>query len=104
MPVRAIKLTTTEDIVGDVTFDEATNEYVVKEPAQLLIIPTKNSSQPSFGFVPFPIHAERGTNYTLRFNANHVIIKPIEIGSEFVNQYNSMFGSGIITPPSGLVV
>ena len=83
MTVLALKLITTEDIVGDITFDDATNEYVVKEPAQLLIIPN-NSKQPSFGFVPYPIHAERGSNFSLRFHKDHVIIKPVEIGRAHV--------------------
>jgi hypothetical protein len=104
MSISSLRLITNEDIVGDITFDDSTNEYVVEEPAQLLIIPTKNSNQPSFGFVPYPIHADRGANYSLRFHKDHVIIKPIEIGNEFINQYRSMFGSGLITPKSNIVV
>lgn len=103
MAILALKLVSGEDLVGDVSFDESANEYIVKEPAQLLVLPSKDPGQPSFGFLPFPIYAQRSSNYTLKFQKSHVTMTT-EVGTDFVNQYNTMFGSGIVTPPKNIII
>lgn len=103
MSILSLRLVNGDDVVGDVSFDEISNEYVVENPVQLIVVPNGSVKEPSFGFVPYPIHADRPSKFILKFSKSHVILS-CELASEFVNQYNSMYGSGIITPSKGIVV
>lgn len=103
MAILSLKLLNGDDIVGDISFLEDENIYTVVNPVQLILVPTASKSEPSFGFVPYPIHADRPTDFTLKICKDHVILC-CELATEFVNQYSSMYGSGIITPPKGLIV
>lgn len=103
MAVKAIRISTGDDIVGDLSYNEEKDEYTIVNPVQLIMVPSKTAGQPSFGFAPFPVYGEQVRNFTLNISKRHVILE-CNIEEEFVNQYNSMFGAGIITPPKKLIV
>lgn len=95
--VKCVKLTTNEDIICEYSV----SEDVVKmtNPVQVSMVPTR-TGEPNFGFIPFPLVSN---DKELYINTRNVmfVCDPAE---EFLNQYNQIFGSGIVTPSKKLIV
>ena len=93
-----IRLSTNEEIMGEVTSNSG-QVMTVKNPVRVVVVPSKTDpSNPSVAFAPF---LQWSDDKELTLNANHVIVTATPI-SEFVNQYNSMFG-GLVVPKTGLI-
>lgn len=102
MNIRALKLVSGEDIIGVVSNTE--HNITIENPIRLMMVPMSNpQSQPSFGFAPFPVYATGSTNFKLTISKSHIIFD-IEPDQEFINQYNSIFGTGIVTPSKSIIV
>ena len=96
--LKMLRFMTGEEIIGEVTSDSG-DVITVKNPVRIIVITNKADPQsPQVGFAPY---AEFTDDKDFTFNKNHVIVSYTPI-SEFVNQYNGMFG-GIVVPKSGLI-
>ncbi len=98
MNIVGIKLVSGEDIISEVS-NTPDGRLKLMDPVQLRLVPPQFAgAQPSMGFVPFPTYGEQKSGKTLVVEPLHVVYTytPDE---QIVTQYNSMFGSGIITPP-----
>jgi hypothetical protein len=97
MEVLALKLITGEDILGEIESQSET-EFVLVNPVGIAVVRGQNG-QPSVGFAPFPIHAEQKTGATVALAKKNVVYSytPAE---DFITNYNQIFGSGIIVPPT----
>jgi len=97
MKILALKLVTGEEILGEIE-SESETEFVVCNPVGIAIVRGKDG-QPNVGFAPFPLHAEQKTGATVALNKKNVVYSysPAE---DFVNNYNQIFGSGIVLPPT----
>jgi len=85
--IKIIKLTTGEEIVGDVNED-----YAIKDPAILQMVPSRNDpNKAALALIPYAPYTK---NSRVEINTEHIIWEgePVE---ELYNQYNSIFGSGI---------
>lgn len=100
MNVMAFKLVTGEDIMAEVK--EATEtEYVLVNPVMIALVP-RNNEQPRFGFMPYPVYVQG--KFTLVISKTRVMFT-IDSGiDEFVEQYNGVFGSGIVMPSNNIVI
>lgn len=98
MAIKTLKLITGEDVIADCTFQD--DKIILENPVQVTLVPTRTSNQPNFGFVPFPLTSN---DKKITIGVNHVIFSA-EPAEEFLTQYNAIFGSGIITPPKGIIV
>mgnify|MGYP006275047889 CR=1 FL=1 len=96
--LKMIRFMTGEEIMGEVT--EENNEVLkVKNPIRVIVMPNKaDPKTPSVGFGPY---AEFSEDKDFTFNRNHVIVTYTPV-TEFVNQYNAIFG-GIVVPNSKLI-
>lgn len=98
--IKAIKLVTGEDVVCEYITMEDEDIAVLKNPVQVSLVPSRAGGQPNFGFIPFPLTS----------NDKEIIINKTSIvfvctpAEEFITQYNSIFGAGIITPTQGIIV
>lgn len=93
-----LRLSTGEEIMGEVLVHDD-KIYQIKNPVRVVVMPSKaDPSNPSVGFAPFMQWTD---DKELTLNANHVIVTATPI-TEFVNQYNGMFG-GIVVPKSGII-
>lgn len=99
MSVKTIKLVTGEDIIAEID-DMFEGFYVLKNPVQVSMVPSRSGNQPTFGFIPFPLTSNDKEIQVSRAN----VVFVCEPAEEFLNQYNSLFGSGIITPSKQLLV
>jgi len=97
MEVLALKLITGEDVLGELESQSET-EFVICNPVGISIVRGKDG-QPNVGFSPFPLHAEQKTGTILALAKKNVVYSytPAE---DFVSNYNQIFGSGIVLPPT----
>jgi hypothetical protein len=100
MRILAIKLITNEELLGEVE-SESETEIVFSNPVGIAVIRGKDGT-PNVGFAPFPLHAEQVPNQTLAISKKHVVYSytPAE---DFVNNYNQIFGSGIVLPNKQII-
>ena len=101
MNILAFKLITGEDLLGEVE-SESETEFVIENPVGIAIIRGKDG-QPNVGFAPFPIHAEQKTGATVALSKKHVVYSYVP-AQDFINNYNSIFGSGLVVPPSKTLI
>lgn len=91
MGVQCIKLSSGEEIIGDILSDP--KEYVlkIKNPASIHIVPAQNGTM-GVAMMPWLSYAEE-TLFTIAKDS--IMVLPFQPSVEFLNKYNSMFGSGI---------
>jgi hypothetical protein len=96
MEVLALKLVTGEDLLGELESQSET-EFVIVNPVGIAVVRGKDGT-PQVGFSPFPIHGEQKSGTTIALAKKNVVYSytPAE---DFITNYNSIFGSGIIVPP-----
>jgi len=101
MKVLTLKLVTGEEVLGEIE-SESETEFVLVNAVGIAVVRGKDG-QPSVGFAPFPIHAEQKTGATVALNKKSVVYSYVP-AEDFVNNYNSIFGSGIVVPPSKQII
>ena len=100
MNILAFKLVTGEDVLSEVESQTET-EFVLCNPVGIAIVRGQNV-QPIVGFSPFPLHSEQKSGSIISIAKKHVVYyyTPAE---DFIKNYDQIFGSGIILPPSQLL-
>lgn len=86
-----LKLVTGEELIGDC--QEKDNVLTVKQPCVIQMMPSRNNPEvPSIGLIPYVPYAE---DHSIVIQRSSIIweTKPVK---EMYNQYNSIFGSGLI--------
>jgi hypothetical protein len=101
MKILTMKLVTGEEILGEIE-SESETEYVIENPVGIAIVRGKDG-QPSVGFAPFPLHAEQKTGATVAISKKSVVYSYVP-AEDFVNNYNQIFGSGIVLPPTKTLI
>jgi len=96
MKIIAFKLITGEDVLGEVE-SESEIEFVLENPVGIAVVRGKDGT-PNIGFSPFPIHAEQKSGATIAISKKNVVYSYVP-AQDFVDNYNQIFGSGIIVPP-----
>lgn len=105
MTIKAIKLISGEELVGEVLHEEkieGTNyitEITLKNVLAILISRGQDGNL-GVGFVPFAPYLGKGTSFDFPVE-KLLFIK--EVDTQMANQYNSIFG-GIVTPPKTLIL
>ena len=101
MEIKILKLITGEEVLGEVEIESET-EVVLVNPVGVAIVRGKDG-QPNVGFAPFPMHADQKTGESIAFAKRNVIYSYVP-AKEFVDNYNQIFGSGIVLPNKQLIV
>jgi len=78
-------------------------EFVIENPVGIAIVRDPKTGQPNVGFAPFPIHAEQKTGSTIALAKKNVVYSYVP-AQDFVNNYNSIFGSGLVVPPTKTLI
>lgn len=96
--VTLIKFLGGEEVLGEVLSEDAAT-ITVKNPVRIVVIPDQlNPKTPQVGLAPYMQFSE---TKELTFNRNLVITTATPL-TEFVNQYNGLFG-GIQLPSSKII-
>lgn len=99
MNIKLLRLLTGEEILAEIlpSGDEVCR---IKNPIRVIVVSNKvDPKTPSIGFSPW-IEFSDDKEFTIDKSHIVVIMNPI---TEFVNQYNSMFG-GLVLPKSNLIL
>ena len=102
MKILAMKLITGEEILGEIE-SESETEFVIENPVGIAIVRDPKTGQPNVGFAPFPLHAEQKTGTTLAINKKSVVYSYVP-AQDFINNYNSIFGSGLVVPSTKTLI
>lgn len=100
MNLLVMKLVTGEDVFGEIE-SESETEFVIVNPVGIAVVRGKDG-QPNIGFAPFPLHAEQKTGATVAINKKSVVYSYVP-AEDFINNYNQIFGSGIVLPSKTLI-
>ena len=92
--LRILKLSTGEEIVGDIV-EETADKYRMENPC-VLAIGMNQAGKAALQMQPLLIFSEQKV---VEFNPNHVIYN-VSVAQEIKNKYNEIYGSGIVLPPS----
>jgi hypothetical protein len=101
MDIKILKLITGEEVLGEVE-SESETEIVICNPVGIAIVRGKDG-QPNVGFAPFPIHSEQKKEQTIAFSKKNVVYSYVP-AEDFINNYNQIFGAGIVLPNKQLIV
>ena len=96
--LKLVHMMTGEEFIAELT-KETDTSITVKNPVRIVVIPTQDPQNPKVAFGPYTQWTE---DKELTLNRSHVtyIATPM---SEFVNQYNGMFG-GLVVPPASKII
>ena len=97
MVIIVLKLITGEEVLGEVQAQSET-EWVLENPVGIAVVRGKDG-QPNVGFAPFPIHAPQKPRSIVFLSKKHVIYSYVP-AEDFITNYNQIFGSGIVLPPT----
>ena len=97
MVIIVLKLITGEEVLGEVQSQSET-EWVLENPVGIAVVRGQNG-QPNVGFAPFPIHAPQKPGSIIALAKKHVIYSYVP-AEDFITNYNQIFGSGIVLPPT----
>lgn len=98
MTVKALKLISGEEIVGEVVSESETH-IKLKNPLAIMLARTQTGDL-NVGFIPFAPYLGKDLEIELKLE-NTQFCK--EVDEQMKNQYNSIFG-GIVTPPKQLII
>jgi hypothetical protein len=97
MVIIVLKLITGEEVLGEVQAQNET-EWILENPVGIAVVRGKDG-QPNVGFAPFPIHAPQKAGSIVALAKKHVIYSYVP-AEDFITNYNQIFGSGIVLPPT----
>jgi alpha-D-ribose 1-methylphosphonate 5-triphosphate synthase subunit PhnG len=100
MKILAMKLITGEDILAEVD-TESEVEFILVNPVGIAVVRGRDGT-PNVGFAPFPLHSEQNTGATIAIAKKHVVYSYVP-AEDFINNYNQIFGSGIVLPNKQII-
>ena len=99
MNIQVFKLTSGEDVLGELVNTSST--YSIKNPVGIAVVRGQNG-QPNVGLTPFPLHAEQKKDVVVEIPTTSVVYSYVP-AEDFINNYNQIFGSGIVLPSKQLI-
>lgn len=95
--LKLFHMMTGEEFLGELVSENETS-FTIKNPIRIVVIPTGDQTNPKIAFGPFTQWTD---DKELTINRHHVTYVAAPI-TEFVNQYNGMFG-GLVLPKSEII-
>ena len=95
--IKVFKLINNEDVLGEVeSWDD--DVVVLSNPVGIAIVRDPKTGQPNVGFAPFPLHSEQKKDSTIDLPKKSIVYSYVP-AQDFLDNYNQIFGSGIVVPP-----
>jgi hypothetical protein len=90
--VKILKFMSGEEVVGQITKSPEGSLITMKKPCAIMLIGSKSSpDQHSMALIPYAAYTK---DHEIEIDARHVMWEA-ELADDVLNQYNSLFGSGI---------
>lgn len=97
MNIKILKLVNGDDLVSNIEKKES--KIILKNPARMMMFPTEEGGM-GMALVPWLPYTNK-EDFEI---AEDKIIIEIDPDEEMRNQYNENFGSGLMTPPTDLII
>jgi hypothetical protein len=97
MDIKVLKLVNGDEIICGVEYKD--NTVVIDHPARIMLMQSEDGGV-GCSLIPWFFHSSQ-TQYPIQ--KSHIIID-VDPQEELRNAYSEQFGSGIVTPPSGLIL
>jgi hypothetical protein len=101
MAIQIVKLINNEEIMADVESDDT--NLVLTNPVGVAIVRGQDG-RPNVGFAPWPLHAEQSEKDTTYSIAKKHVLYYYVPAEDFINNYNQIFGAGIMVPPTKQII
>jgi hypothetical protein len=101
MNIKAFKLINGEEVLAEVE-NESEFDYHIVNPVGIAVMRGQDG-RPNVGFAPFPIHAEQKSGSKMTLAKMNVVYEYVP-AEDFISNYNSIFGSGIVLPKKDLIL
>jgi hypothetical protein len=95
MNIKVFKLMSGEDVLGE-HLGTISGNVTIKNPVGIAVVRGKDGA-PNVGLTPFPLHAPQKKDVTIDIPEASVVYSYVP-AEDFVNNYNQIFGSGIVLP------
>jgi len=95
MSVKAAKLVTAEEVLGEVVSE--TEKFLTLKNPVVVALQQTNDGRMAMGFLPFMPYV----NEPVKIPLDKIVVLE-EVDDNMKNQYNTVFG-GIVTPPKTLI-
>ena len=102
MTIKLVTFKTNHTIMGEIV-EESKDTIKIKQPVQVVSVPPRSANDPgSVAFSPFIEYAQEfKTGFTINMVDVLTTSTPV---SELENQYNQIFGSGLVVPPKKSII
>lgn len=101
MTIKLLTFKTNQTVMGELTEHAAVVE--VKKPVQVVSVPpSQQNPNGGVAFAPFLEYAEEFKT-GISFNRTDILAITTPVG-DLENQYNQIFGSGIVVPPKQSII
>jgi hypothetical protein len=96
MAIKAIKLVSGEELIVEI-LDDVDAELTFTNPVACVLQRGKDGA-PILGFMPWM----QASNSSFKVKKNHILVIA-EVADKVKNEYNRIFGAGIVVPPKQLI-
>lgn len=98
--IKVVRLISGEEILGDVEYDKKSKVYKINDLCQVATsYADANSATVSVGVAPYIPYADISDGIEINDGYVGFVVNPV---NELLNEYNKVFGSGLIVPDSGI--
>jgi hypothetical protein len=99
--IQILKLVNNEEIMAEVESDDT--DFILTNPVGVAIVRGQDG-RPNIGFAPWPLHAPQGEKDTTYPIAKKHVLYYYTPAEDFINNYNQIFGAGIVVPPTKQII
>jgi hypothetical protein len=96
MEIKAFKLVTGEEILGEIIDKNTTSNIRLKNPVGIAVVRGPDG-KPNVGFAPFPLYAPQQKDATIDIPKESIVYSYTP-ADDFLDNYNQVFGAGIVLP------
>ena len=100
MTIQILKLITGEDVLGDSEIQS--EQWQVTNPVAIQIVRGKDGG-PNVGLAPFPLHAPQVKDAKIAIPVSSIVYSYVP-AEDFINNYNQIFGVGIVLPKTPQII
>lgn len=101
MSIRIVKLINNEEIMAEIEVDD--NNIILTNPVGVAIVRGQDG-RPNIGFAPWPLHSTQGEKDASYPIAKKHVLYYYTPAEDFINNYNQIFGAGIVVPPTKQII
>ncbi len=101
MTIQILKLINNEEVMAEIETDDT--HHILTNAVGVAIVRGQDG-RPNVGFAPWPLHADQTEKDTTHSIAKKHVLYYYTPAEDFINNYNQIFGAGIMVPPTKQII